>query len=284
MRSGVSKYVVTSCRVCGVEAPGGLKAGWRSIPGLPTVVGSTHPALQHIDLARELMEIDVVTKDDVPIGITNQEVVTEHFSLTGTARRGYAHVRAPLSKQSVHPEAQCEAAVTFATDFRHEQGNRRSLRGPVAAQRESPFVTSYKRSTRSLAKGSNAGLESRIGHSERFRAHRNLFAPTLTPAQPPEASRLSTERPTRAMGQRDAEIESAMADSEQEIDQLRRRLDWEAGGPLAEISNQVTGRLLSIVSAIAGWLRQSGEERPLISVLLAFEAGFALGRWGGRRA
>ena len=54
------------------------------------------------------MEIDVVTNDDVPIGITNQEAVTKHFSLTGTARRGYAHVRAPLSKQSVHPEAQCD--------------------------------------------------------------------------------------------------------------------------------------------------------------------------------
>jgi hypothetical protein len=75
-----------------------------------------------------------------------------------------------------------------------------------------------------------------------------------------------------------------MTDTEREIDRLRRRLGWEAGGPLAEISTQATGRLLSIVIAIAGWLRRSGEERPLISILLAFEAGFALGRWGGRRA
>jgi hypothetical protein len=75
-----------------------------------------------------------------------------------------------------------------------------------------------------------------------------------------------------------------MTDTEREIDRLRRRLGWEAGGPLAEISTQATSRLLSIVIAIAGWLRRSGEERPLISILLAFEAGFALGRWGGRRA
>ena len=75
-----------------------------------------------------------------------------------------------------------------------------------------------------------------------------------------------------------------MTDAEQEIDRLRRRLGWEAGGPLAEISTQATSRLLSIVIAIAGWLRRSGEERPLISVLLAFQAGFALGRWGGRHA
>ena len=75
-----------------------------------------------------------------------------------------------------------------------------------------------------------------------------------------------------------------MTDTEQEIERLRRRLGWEAGGPLAEISNQATRRFVSTVSAIADWLRQSGEEHPLISILLAFQAGFALGRWGGRRA
>jgi hypothetical protein len=75
-----------------------------------------------------------------------------------------------------------------------------------------------------------------------------------------------------------------MTDTEQEIDRLRRRLGWEAGGPLTEISNQAANVLVSIVSAAVIWLRQSGEERPLISILLAFQAGFALGRWGGRHA
>jgi len=75
-----------------------------------------------------------------------------------------------------------------------------------------------------------------------------------------------------------------MTDTEQEIDRLRRRLGWEAGGPLTEISIQATNVLWSIISAAVSWLRQSGEERPLISILLAFQAGFALGRWGGRRA
>jgi len=74
-----------------------------------------------------------------------------------------------------------------------------------------------------------------------------------------------------------------MTESEQ-IDQLRRRLGWEAGGPLAEISTQVTDALFSILGAALNWIRQSGEEHPLISVLLAFQAGFAVGRWGGRRA
>ena len=75
-----------------------------------------------------------------------------------------------------------------------------------------------------------------------------------------------------------------MTDAEQEIDRLRRRLGWEAGGPLAQVSTQATDTLVSILSSAVSWIRQSGEEHPLISVLLAFEAGFALGRWGGRRA
>jgi hypothetical protein len=73
-----------------------------------------------------------------------------------------------------------------------------------------------------------------------------------------------------------------MTDIGQEIE--RRRLGWEAGEPLTKISNQATNVLVSFVGAAVSWLRRSGEERPLISILLAFEAGFALGRWGGRRA
>ena len=74
-----------------------------------------------------------------------------------------------------------------------------------------------------------------------------------------------------------------MTDSEQQIDQLRRRLGWEAGGPLTQVSTQVTDTLVSILGSAVSWMRQSGEEHPLISILLAFQAGFALGRWGGGR-
>jgi hypothetical protein len=71
---------------------------------------------------------------------------------------------------------------------------------------------------------------------------------------------------------------------EEEIDRLQRRLRWEAAGPLTEISNQATASLFSALSSVAQWVRQAGEERPLISLLLAFQAGFALGHWGPRRA
>ena len=100
-------------------------------------MGSTSPALQCTDLARELQEIDMVAKDDVTIGITNQEVVAEDFPLSGTVRLGYAHVRAAFSKQSVHPAAQCKVAATLGGDFRHEQANRRSLRGPLPLKESS---------------------------------------------------------------------------------------------------------------------------------------------------
>jgi hypothetical protein len=74
-----------------------------------------------------------------------------------------------------------------------------------------------------------------------------------------------------------------MTATEQEIERLRRQLGREAGGPVAEISNQATHALVSIAGAVVTTLRQSVEERPLIGLLLAFENGFAVGRWGGRR-
>ena len=75
-----------------------------------------------------------------------------------------------------------------------------------------------------------------------------------------------------------------MTNGEQEIDRLRRRLGWESGGPLGRISTQATNTVVSILGSAVSWIRQSGEERPLVSILLAFQAGFALGRWGGRHA
>ena len=75
-----------------------------------------------------------------------------------------------------------------------------------------------------------------------------------------------------------------MTNGEQEIDRLRRRLGWESGGPVGQISTQATDTVVSILSSVVSWIRQSGEEHPLVSILLAFQAGFALGRWGGRHA
>jgi hypothetical protein len=36
--------------------------------------------------------------------------------------------------------------------------------------------------------------------------------------------------------------------------------------------------------AISSWVRESAEDRPLISLMIALQVGFAVGRWGPRRA
>jgi hypothetical protein len=58
----------------------------------------------------------------------------------------------------------------------------------------------------------------------------------------------------------------------------------EAAGPLTDLSNLITASLFSRLGALAQWVRKADEERPLISLLIAFEAGFAVARLGHRRA
>ena len=70
----------------------------------------------------------------------------------------------------------------------------------------------------------------------------------------------------------------------EEIDRLRRRLQRDGTGPLTDLSNQAASALLARLRAFAQWVHEAGEERPLISLLLAFQVGFAVGRWGPRRA
>ena len=70
-----------------------------------------------------------------------------------------------------------------------------------------------------------------------------------------------------------------------ELDRLQRRLTREAPAPpLTDLSNQMTASVSSLLRALAQWVRDSAEEMPLISLLIAFEAGFAVARLGHRRA
>ena len=70
---------------------------------------------------------------------------------------------------------------------------------------------------------------------------------------------------------------------DEEIDRLKSRLQWEAG-PLANLSNRGLDRLLAFLGGLAAQLRRTTEHRPLVSVLFAFQLGFAAGKWGPRRA
>jgi len=70
----------------------------------------------------------------------------------------------------------------------------------------------------------------------------------------------------------------------EEMDRLRRRLQREGAGPLTDLSNQAASALLARLREFVRLVHEAGEERPLISLLLAFQVGFAVGRWGPRRA
>ena len=70
----------------------------------------------------------------------------------------------------------------------------------------------------------------------------------------------------------------------EEVDRLKRRLNWEGAGPLAELSNRTVDAMAIRGQAVASWVRENAEDRPLISLLIAFQIGFAVGGWGPRRA
>lgn len=74
-----------------------------------------------------------------------------------------------------------------------------------------------------------------------------------------------------------------MAQSE-EIDRLKRRLNREGAAPLADLTNRATNALIARGGEFASWVRERGQDRPMISLLVAFQIGFAIGRWGPRRA
>jgi hypothetical protein len=77
---------------------------------------------------------------------------------------------------------------------------------------------------------------------------------------------------------------AALMTENEAIDRLQRRLKLEAPAPLTELSNQMTASVFSLLRALAQWVRDSAQEMPLISLLIAFEAGFAVARLGHRRA
>jgi hypothetical protein len=75
-----------------------------------------------------------------------------------------------------------------------------------------------------------------------------------------------------------------MMERHEEIDRLETRLQWESGGPLARLASEAADALAARAKALAGWVRENTEVRPIVSLLCAFQLGFAAGRWGSRRA
>jgi hypothetical protein len=71
-----------------------------------------------------------------------------------------------------------------------------------------------------------------------------------------------------------------MMTHDEQINRLHWRLSRQSGGPLDVIANQAVGSLAVALRTVTTWLRESTKERPLIALLLSFEAGYALARLG----
>jgi hypothetical protein len=78
-------------------------------------------------------------------------------------------------------------------------------------------------------------------------------------------------------------LETNMA-ANQQLDRLNRRLRSQSLGPVTTISDQALASLGSRLQSLVTWLRQTAQDRPLLTLLLSLEAGFAVARMGCRRA
>ncbi len=70
----------------------------------------------------------------------------------------------------------------------------------------------------------------------------------------------------------------------QQIERLNRQLRSQSLGPITTISDQALASLGSGLQLLVTWLRQAAQDRPLVTLLLSLEAGFAVARMGRRRA
>jgi hypothetical protein len=74
-------------------------------------------------------------------------------------------------------------------------------------------------------------------------------------------------------------MEAAVA-KDAKVQQLERQLDWNSPGPLGDIAVASMDSVLSITGQIVNSLRQSAVDRPLTTLFLSFQVGYAVGRWG----
>ena len=73
-------------------------------------------------------------------------------------------------------------------------------------------------------------------------------------------------------------------DADGKIDQLKRQLSQQSLGPVAVISDRAASSLRSILVPVVSWLRQVAYDRPFVTLLLAFQAGYGVARLGRRDA
>lgn len=68
------------------------------------------------------------------------------------------------------------------------------------------------------------------------------------------------------------------------LQRLERQLSWNSPGPLGNIAAAGVGAAFSVGNQLVASLRQAAFDQPLTMLLLSFQAGYAVGRWGHRDA
>jgi hypothetical protein len=69
-----------------------------------------------------------------------------------------------------------------------------------------------------------------------------------------------------------------------QLDQLSWKLSKYSFGPMDAVSTEIASRLSSAFSAAVSSLRQAANDQPLMTLLLAAQAGYLIARLGRRHA
>ena len=72
--------------------------------------------------------------------------------------------------------------------------------------------------------------------------------------------------------------------AEEDLARLKNRLRRSGAGAVTGLSNQTVSALIIRISAVVGSIREAGRQRPLTSILIAFQLAFVVAYWGPRRA
>jgi hypothetical protein len=71
---------------------------------------------------------------------------------------------------------------------------------------------------------------------------------------------------------------------DEQLDRLNQQLSRQSLGPINSILDQAVSGFSRASASLAGWLRDSAYDRPLITLLLSFQAGYLVARIGRRYA
>ena len=72
--------------------------------------------------------------------------------------------------------------------------------------------------------------------------------------------------------------------ADEQLDQLSRQLSKQSLGPIDRVADEATSRLVAACGAVISSLRQAAYDRPLMTLLLAAQAGYLVARMGHRHA